>query len=239
MKPYIVACIFARGGSKGVPHKNIRPLAGKPLIAHSIEAALDCDLIDEVIVSTDDPTIAEISRQYGAITPFLRPPELAGDSSPELLSWQHAIQMLNARKDHRHVDIFVSIPPTSPLRNVDDIRTCIETYLEQECDVVITVREAERNPYFNMVTITSDGYAQVVIPPQERSGVTRRQDAPEVYDVTTVAYVASPNFILRTQSLFSGKVRAVVIPSERALDIDTLLDFKIAECLMQEKENLE
>jgi len=236
MKPYVVACVFARGGSKGVPHKNIRHLAGKPLIAYAIEVALECELVDEVIVSTDDPGIAEIAREYGAKIPFIRPSELAGDTSPELLSWKHAIQMLNVRKDHHNIDVFVSIPPTSPLRNVDDISNCIRMFLQNDSDVVITVKEAERNPYFNMVILNQDGYANIVIPPNEECGITRRQDAPIVYDVTTVAYVARPEFILATESIFSGKVKAVIIPKQRALDIDTELDFRIAECLLKHKK---
>jgi N-acylneuraminate cytidylyltransferase len=235
MNPYIVACIFARGGSKGVLRKNIRLLAGKPLIAYSIEVALECELIDEVIVSTDDPDIAEISRQYGAKTPFMRPSELAGDTSPVLHSWQHAIQMLNARRDHRKIDVFVALPPTSPLRNVDDIRTCIKTFSRNDSDVVITVKEADRNPYFNMVSIDKDGYANLVIPPNDGYRFTRRQDAPVVYDVTTVAYVACPDYIMKTEHIFRGKLKTVLIPRERALDIDTELDFKIAECLLKQR----
>lgn len=234
MKPYVVACIFARGGSKGVPRKNIRCLAGKPLIAYAIEVARACELIDEVIVSTDDPEIAEISQRYGANVPFLRPAELAGDSSPELLSWQHAIEMLNSRKGYPNVDVFVSVPPTSPLRNVDDISNCIKTFLQSDTDLVITVKGAERNPYFNMVTSNDEGYVHLVIPPKVGCGISRRQDAPVVYDVTTVAYVAHPEFILNTDSLFCGKMKAVIIPKERALDIDTEFDFRIAECLLTE-----
>lgn len=236
MKPYIVACIFARGGSKGVPHKNIRLLGGKPLIAYSIEVAIECKLIDEVIVSTDDPEIAEISREYGAKTPFMRPSELAGDSSPVLQSWKHAIQMLNAREDHRKIDVFVCIPPTSPLRNADDVRNCINTFFQNDCDVVITVKDAERNPYFNMVSLDKEGYAHLVIPPGG-GGITRRQDAPVVYDVTTVAYVACPDYILKTEHIFHGRLKTVLIPRERALDIDTELDFQIAECLLKQKDS--
>jgi N-acylneuraminate cytidylyltransferase len=237
LKPYTVACIFARGGSKGVPRKNIRPLAGKPLIAYSIEVALECELIDEVIVSTEDPDIAEISRQYGAKTPFMRPAELAGDTSPVLHSWQHAIRILNDRKDHRAIDIFVALPPTSPLRNADDVRKSIMTFSRDGCDVVITVKDADRNPYFNMVTIDREGFANLVIPPDSGRGFTRRQDAPVVYDMTTVAYVARPAYIMETEHILRGRVKAVLIPRERALDIDTELDFSIAECLVKQRNS--
>jgi CMP-N-acetylneuraminic acid synthetase len=217
-----VAVICARGGSKGVPGKNIRLLGGKPLIAYAIETALSSKLVNRVIVSTDDVEIANVARRYGAGVPFMRPPELACDDSPEWLVWQHAIRTLEPK-----MDVFVSVPPTSPLRSVDDVNNCIKTLLESDADIVITVRPADRNPYFNMVILDKSGYARLVIPPNK--AVQRRQDAPTVFDVTTVAYAARPEFILNAGSIFEGKVGTVIVPSERALDIDTESDFKIEE----------
>ncbi|TAK00232.1 acylneuraminate cytidylyltransferase family protein [bacterium] len=226
------AIIPARGGSKGLPRKNIRLLAGKPLIAYAIETALSSKLIDRVIVSTDDAEIARIAREYGAEVPFMRPQELALDDMPEWLVWRHAIQMLDPTGSSSRMDMLVCVPPTSPLRAVEDVDACIRLLQEDDVDLVITVRPAERNPYFNMVSLDERGYAQLVIcPPQP---VYRRQAAPEVFDITTVAYAARPEFILRADSMFEGRVKAVVVPSERALDIDTELDFKLAEFLMQQ-----
>ena len=231
MKPNIVAFIFARGGSKGVPRKNVRLLAGVPLIAHSIQRAQSSPIIDRVVVSTDDPEIAEISRQYGAEVPFMRPAELAQDAAPEWLAWQHALNAVEVAGAPK-VGVFVSLPPTSPLRAVEDIDACVTMLLKGEADIVITVKPGERSPYFNMVTLTSEGEARLVM--QSGNVVNRRQDAPAVFDMTTVAYAARPEFVRKSNSIFEGRVKAVIVPPERAVDIDTELDFKFAEFLLEE-----
>lgn len=235
MTPYVVGFIFARGGSKGVPRKNIRLFAGKPLIAYAIQAARQSHLITRVIVSTDDAEIAEIAVQYGAEVPFLRPAEFAGDKSPEWLAWQHAITEIQNKND-QIIDVFVSIPTTAPLRSTEDIDASIAKLLNSDADIVVTVKKAERSPYFNMVRCDETGYVHLVIPPE--NVMHRRQDAPAVYDMTTVAYAAHPEFIMKAKSIFEGKVMAVEIPPERALDIDTELDFAIAEYLLREKMNI-
>jgi CMP-N-acetylneuraminic acid synthetase len=234
MKPYIVAAIFARGGSKGVPRKNLRALAGKPLIAYAIESALGSGMINRVIVSTDDQEIASVAKQYGAEVPFIRPTELAEDQSREWLAWQHAIKMLS-QESAGTPDIFVSIPPTSPLRAVSDIDACVMALQNSDADIVVTVKPAERSPYFNMVRFDDAGHANLVIKPE--GSIHRRQDAPAVYDMTTVAYAARPDFVLAANSIFDGTVKAVIIPAERALDIDTELDFKFAEFLISKSAN--
>jgi CMP-N-acetylneuraminic acid synthetase len=234
MKPYVVGFIFARGGSKTVPYKNIRLLAGKPLIAYAIETALASTLIDRVIVSTEDAEIASVSIKYGAEVLFIRPKELAQDNSLEWFAWQHAIRTLEATEGERKMDVFVSIPPTAPLRAVEDVDACIRMLLRSDADIVITVKEADRNPYFNMVLLSKQGVARLVLSSDQP--IYRRQDAPHVYDMTTVAYAARPDFVLKGHSIFEGKVRAVVVPRERALDIDTELDFRFSEFLLGGKE---
>ena len=230
-----LALIPARGGSKGIPRKNIRSLGGKPLIAYAIQTALASQLIDRVVVSTEDREIAEIAQQYGAEIPFMRPEPLAADDSPEWLTWQHAIRTLESEETSSKIKVFVCVPPTSPLRSVEDVDACIETLLDSDADIVITVKESERSPYFNMVAINGEDYAQLVIPPRER--VYRRQDVPPVFDMTTVAYAARPQFVLNASSIFEGKVKAVVVPAERAIDIDTELDFKFAEFLLSQPQS--
>jgi len=229
----VTGFIFARGGSKGVPRKNIRPLAGKPLIAYAIHTAQKSRFINRVIVSTDDKEIAEVSRRYGAEVPFMRPANLAGDRAPEWMAWQHAIA--EVRKKNQPLDIFVSIPTTAPLRSVSDVDTCISRLLDSDADIVITVKKAERSPYFNMVSLDDRGYAHIVISTDKC--MTRRQDAPVVYDMTTVAYAARPDFIMHAHGIFKGNVVVVEVPPERALDIDTELDFRIAEYLMKEQQD--
>lgn len=230
MKQYIVGFIFARGGSKGVPGKNIRLLAGKPLIAYAIETAFQSQFIDRVVVSTDDEKISQIAQDFGAEVPFLRPKELAKDNSPEWLAWQHAIRTLKEQDKGRELDVFVSIPPTSPLRAVEDVDNSIQTFLEGDADIVITVKKAGRHPSFNMITLDKQNCAKLVLPLDKQ--IIRRQDAPPVYDMTMVAYVANPKFIMESKAVFEGRVKVVLIPEERAVDIDTELDFQFAEYLM-------
>lgn len=225
----VVALICARGGSKGVPGKNIRSLAGRPLIAWSIEQARKIPRVKRTIVSTDSTETAAIARDYGAETPFLRPSRLAQDHSPEWLVWQHALEYLRASHGD-YPDALLVVPPTAPLRSCVDLEHCLDEYASGQADVVITVTDAHRSPYFNMITVQSDGTAALVIPPSR--AVVRRQDAPAVYDVTTVAYVARPEFVMTHNGMFEGRVRPVHVPVERALDIDTLLDFKFADYLM-------
>ncbi len=225
----IIAFIFARGGSKGLPGKNVRPLAGKPLIAWSIEHARAVQRIDRIIVSTDSQEIADVARQYGAEVPFIRPQALASDTSPEWLAWRHALNYLLATEGHLP-DVMVSIPSTAPLRLPLDIENCLDEYEKGNVDVIITVSDAHRSPYFNMVKENTDGTVGLVNPPE--SVIERRQDAPNVYDMATVAYVVRSEFVIRNNSIFEGRVRAVNVPAERAVDIDTLFDFKIAECFL-------
>lgn len=224
-----VAFIFARGGSKGLPGKNVRQICGKPMIAWAIEQAKAVKRISRVIVSTDSEEIAAVARQYGAETPFMRPPELARDDSPEWLAWRHALGYL--QNEGGMPDAMVSVPVTAPLREPGDIECCLDDFARGSADVVVTVSAAHRSPYFNMVKRNEDGTVGLVIPPA--GNVSRRQDVPPVFDMATVAYVASPEFVLTKNSLFEGRVRAVEVPLERAIDIDTLLDFRIAECLMR------
>ena len=224
-----VALICARGGSKGVPNKNIRPLRGRPLIAWAVGVAREVARIERVIVSTDSEAIAAAARAAGAEVPFMRPPELARDDSPEWLVWRHALNALWG--DGSFPAALVVVPATAPLRAASDIERCLDEYESAECDVVITVTDARRSPYFNMVRRLEGGGVGLVIPPERR--ITRRQDVPEVYDMATVAYVVRPAFVLERDGIFDGRVRAVTVPAERALDIDTALDFEIAECLIR------
>lgn len=225
----IVGIIFARGGSKGIPRKNIKLLAGKPLIAYAIETAQAVPQIDRIVVSTDDAEIADVARRYGAEVPFMRPPELAQDNSPEWPSWKHALDMLGGEA---MVEAMISLPTTAPLRAPEDVENCITLLRESDADLVITMSPAHRSPYFNMVKLDDAGYASIVIPPEVT--FAGRQAAPKVYDMTTVAYAARSAHIRQANHAFEGKVRAVIVPTERALDIDTPFDFQIAEFLMSQ-----
>lgn len=228
----VVALIPARGGSKGVLRKNVKPLAGKPLISYSIETALKSNFIDRVIVSTEDQEIAEIARTYGAEVPFVRPLHLAQDDSPEWLTWQHAVQTLTTMDGGGDITALVCISPTAPLRSVEDVDKCIELYLSADTDIVITVKDSHRNPHFNMVVVNDNNEANLAVPLEKT--FFRRQDVPKMYDVTTVAYVANPGFVLTAHSIFEGRVMVVKVPEERSIDIDTDLDFAFAEFLVKQ-----
>lgn len=235
-KNHTVCAIFARGGSKGIPKKNIRNLCGKPLIAYSIETAKASPSIDRVIVSTDNEEIADVARAWGAEVPFMRPAELAQDNSPEWLAWQHAIHELQKEANEPKIDCLISLPTTSPLRAVEDVEACAAKFFKTGADVVITIQETDRNPYFNMVILDKEESAHIAV--KNNLGVTRRQDAPSVFDMTTVAYAVKPEFVLKSKSLFEGNVKAVKVPRERAIDIDNEWDFKVAEALLKlQKEN--
>jgi N-acylneuraminate cytidylyltransferase len=229
-----VACIFARAGSKAVPNKNIQTFNGKPLITWAIELALQVKQINEVFVSTDSEEIAEIARMAGATTPFIRPSDLATDTSPEWHSWQHFIKFL-ADKDGRLPEVFLSLPATSPLRSTIDVENCLNEFKKGRADFVVGITPSERNPYFNMLKKGEDNQVDLVI--QQGDKYSRRQDTPEVFDLTTVCYVGKPGTILTKNSIFEGKVAGVEIPRERAIDIDTELDFQIAEFLFKSKTN--
>jgi len=225
-----VAFIFARGGSKGLPNKNILKIGGVPMVAIAIKHALSVNRISRVIVSTDSDEIAKIAIDYGAEVPFRRPKELALDDSKEWLAWQHALNYLQ-EKEGGMPEAMVSVPVTAPLRIPLDIERCLDEYEKGGADFVITVTHADRSPYFNMVKKNPDGTVSLVIP--DNLSVSRRQDSPSVFDMTTVAYVANSAFVMTNESLFNGRVKAVCIPKERAIDIDTEYDFAIAKYLFE------
>jgi N-acylneuraminate cytidylyltransferase len=221
-----LAFVFARGGSKGIPRKNLQDLGGRPLIGHAITCALATPGVERVIVSTDDTEIADVARAFGADVPFLRPAELATDRAPEILAWQHALGEAEAR--YGAFDVMLSVPTTAPLREPSDLRRVLEAFVPGETDFVITVTPARRSPFFNMVTVDDAGFARLAA---EGAAIATRQEAPKVYDMTTVAYAAAPEFVRSGQGLFTGRVRAVEVPAERALDLDEPLDLEIARFL--------
>ena len=218
-----IAFVFARGGSKGIPRKNLQLLAGKPLLAWSIEMGQSLAEVERVFISTEDPEITETAISFGAEV-ITRPTELAQDTSPEWLAWQHAIKV--AEEKQGRFERFLSLPATAPLRNQQDVQQCLDR-LDVETDVVITMTAASRSPWFNMVRQDASGNLNLLVD----GNYTRRQDAPIGYDVTTLAYVLRSEFILENQRLWDGRVKGVEIPPERALDIDIPLDLEIARFL--------
>ena len=221
------AFIFARGGSKGLPGKNIKPLLGKPLIQYSIEVTLQTSGIDKVFVSTDDDDIAKVSRSNGAIV-IDRPIELAQDDSPEWQAWKHAISWV--REQYGDFEEFISLPATSPLRSVKDVESAVLKRSNIGADICIAITPASRSPYFNMVKKLGNNLIELVNKPT--NSISRRQDAPEVFDITTVVYVANVEFIMSNDNIFDGIVTSVEVPRYRAVDIDDMYDFNFAESIL-------
>lgn len=233
-KPVIHAWIFARGGSKGLPGKNIRPLKGKPLIAYAIETAKKSRFIKEVFVSTDSADIAAVAEQYGAVVPFLRPVELASDTANERMAWRHAIEWMRSQDQYEPLDIMVSLPTTAPLRTVEEVDEAIELYLQGGADTVIAVAKSSRHPAFNMVYLDEDGYARTILS-DYIDWIPNRQAYPAAYDITTAVYVSGADYIIERDVYLLGKVRAITIPEDHGVDIDTLMDFQQAELILDEK----
>jgi len=221
------AFVFARGGSKGLPGKNIKLLLGKPLIQYSIEVALKTSGVDRVFVSTDDDDIAKVSRSLGAIV-IDRPVELAQDDSPEWQAWKHAIGWVTKR--YGEFEEFISLPATSPLRSVKDVESAIYRKSNIGADVCIGITSSNRSPYFNMVKESGNNLIELLNKPT--NSIYRRQDAPEAFDITTVVYVANVEFIMKNNNLFDGKVTCIEVPKHRAIDIDDIYDFNFAESIL-------
>ena len=223
-----IATICARGGSAGVPGKNIRLLDGKPLIAHTIEQALKSPEINRTVVSTDSEEIAEIARDHGAEVPYLRPAELATATAAKLPVIQHLIEHLDA--SGARIDRIIDLDPTSPLRTLDDISTCLEL-LTPETNVVLTAYEAEKNPYFNMIEAQQGGGYDLV--KRHDPPFVRRQDAPQVLSMNASIYVWWRHTL--KGGMFGPRTQVHVMPRERSIDIDAPLDFEIVELLMERK----
>lgn len=231
-----ICFIFARGGSKGLKNKNIKNFHGKPLIAWSIYCASKIKDIGRIIISTDSEKIRDIALQYGAEAPFLRPSVLASDSSSEWSAWQHALNFLKDQEGYLP-EAMISIPPTAPLRIPHDINQCIQEYEKGNSDAVITVSASTRNPYFNMVKKNINGGVSLVS--KMESQPSRRQDAPEVFDIATVAYLVRSDFVLTHNSLFEGNISAIDIPKERSVDIDTEDDLDLANFYLEKYKMLD
>lgn len=222
--------ILARGGSKGVPNKNIRPLNGKPLIAHTLLRAKESALFDAIAVSSDSPEILNVAGRFGATLLIDRPAELASDTAPKIPAIQHAVAQTESRLNLTW-DIICDLDPTSPFRAVEDIRNAVNMVEASGARNVITAARSRKSPYFNMVELDSNGAP--VLSKKPTGSIVRRQDAPACYDMNASIYVWRRDALFENGSLFHASTRLYVMPAERSLDIDSELDFEIAEILAQ------
>lgn len=218
----ILAIIPARGGSKGVPRKNIRDVGGKPLIAWSIDAARKSRYIDRIIVSSDDSEILQIARKYGADTPFIRPAELARDDTPGIEPVLHAIEELPG------YDYIVLLQPTSPLRTAEAIDACIELCINRERSVSVSVSVAPKSPYVMFQISDSEKLKPIL----DTGQATRRQDFPEIYALNGAVYVAQVEILKQNRSFLVEDTIACKMSSEQSFDIDTEFELQICDLLL-------
>ncbi len=215
--------IPARGGSKGIPRKNVLPIAGKPLIAWTIDAALTASAIDRVVVTTDDPGIAQVAIAYGAQVPFLRPAELACDDTPGIAPVLHALDILPG------IDTVVLLQPTSPLRTAGDIDAAMALHRSGQEAYVVSVTDAGHAAWcFDM-----DDAGRLDI--EAGNIAARRQDLPPRFTLNGALYIAAANRLLRDRSFLVPGTIGFSMPAERSVDIDTMFDWKIAEMLLGQR----
>lgn len=221
----VLAIIPARGGSKGVPRKNICPVAGQPLIAWTIEAARKSQYIDRLILSSEDAEIIEVAKAWGCEAPFVRPTELSQDDTPGIDPVLHALEALPG------FDYVVLLQPTSPLRQVEDIDACIALCHERNAPACVSVTEPAHHPHW-MFSMNADHQLHALF--EKHAG--RRQDLPSVYTVNGAVYVARTVELTKSRSFLVEATVAYAMPDWRSMDIDTPYDLTLAECLLGQRK---
>ena len=230
----ILCTICARGGSKGVKNKNIKPINGKPLIAYTIEQAIQSKLFEHIVISTDSDDIANVSKEYGAEVFFKRDEQMASDIAGKL----DVIRDAFVRSEEYYgtkFDYLIDLDATAPLRIVDDIINSFQQFLDNDNDNLITAMPSRRSPYFNLVEQDKNG--KVYLSKTLDENIVRRQDAPKSYDMNASIYIWKRDIILNKKSLFLENTGLYVMPENRSIDIDTELDYKFVEFLMKEDNN--
>jgi CMP-N,N'-diacetyllegionaminic acid synthase len=222
----VLALIPARGGSKGVPNKNIRALAGKPLIAWTIEAANASRYIDRTILSSDDAATIAVAEQHRCEVPFVRPSELATDEADSMAVVHHALRTLPERYDY-----VVLLQPTSPMRLASDIDGALERCISRGSTTCVSVCEPDKSPYWTM-TISPDHVVSPLFPPHQVP--SRRQDAPQVVALNGAVYVVSTSHLLAGGNFVTDSTVGFPMPKERSFDIDTEFDLRIVDFLLTE-----
>lgn len=227
-KEKILAIIPARGGSKGVPGKNIKELNGKPLIAWTIEAAQRSNYLDRLILSSDCETIIHVAKTYGCEVPFIRDSRLAQDETPTMDVVFDAIDRCPG------YEWIVLLQATSPLRNAHDIDNAIRHCMEHNARSCVSVCKAQENPHW-MYTLNADGKMQALF---KENTATRRQDLPTYYSLNGAIYIAQTEWLLKHRQFLNHETIAYVMPTERSIDVDTAFDFLYLELLLKCPDNV-
>lgn len=223
----VLAIIPARGGSKGIPRKNIREVGGKPLTAWTIEEANKSKYIDRLILSSEDEEIIKVAKAWNCEVPFVRPAQLARDDTPGIEPVLHSIEKLPAKYDY-----VVLLQPTSPLRKAEDIDGCIELCVKRNSPSCVSVTEPGKNPYW-MYTIDEKGRIRPLI--ETVVPITRRQDLPRVYALNGAVYVAKTEWLKNKRTFITTETIAYVMPDERSLDVDTELGLKLCDFFLLQR----
>ncbi len=226
----VLGLIPARGGSKGIPHKNIAPLAGKPLLAYSCEAALQSQFLARTLLSTDDPEIADVGREFGVEVPFMRPPELALDETPILPVIQQTLEWLDEH-DGFVPDAVVLMQPTSPLRKAGHIDAAIQLFFEQKADTVVSVIEVPHQ--FNPVSLMQLDEENQLQPYLQGSMILRRQEKPRLYARNGPAVLMIRQDTIQRGQLYGERIFPYLMDQTASLDIDDIVDLQMAEYWLQ------
>jgi N-acylneuraminate cytidylyltransferase len=225
----VIAVILARGGSKGLPRKNIRHVGGKPLVVWTIEAGQKSKYIDRLILSSEDLEIINIAKKYNCEVPFVRPDYLAADDTKSI---DVILDVLN--KLQEKYDYVVLLQPTSPLRLPEDIDNAIKLCINQNVNACVSLTEPSKSPYW-MFKLNVDGYLRQLI--KQKARPHRRQDLPKSYAVNGAVYIAKVGWLSRTKNFLTDETIAYLMPTERSVDIDSEIDLVLCDALLKKKDN--
>jgi CMP-N,N'-diacetyllegionaminic acid synthase len=228
----MLCTICARGGSKGVPDKNVREILGKPLIAYTIEQARQSGLFSSIAVSSDSKTILSAAKDFGADILVQRPDEMASDTAPKVLAIRHCLETAE-RKLGRQFPVFVDLDATSPLRLPEDIVGAVRLLEQRRVSSVVTGTLSRRSPYFNMMELDRRGV--VHLSKELDRPIVRRQDAPQCYDMNASIYVWNRDIFWNNPAVFYDDTLLFEMPAERSIDIDSELDFEIVRMLLTKR----
>ena len=230
----ILGIICARGGSKGIPGKNKAIVAGRPLIAYTLETAKECDYFDDLIVSTDDEEIMKIAGDYDIPAPFKRPEHLSKDNTSKIDVIRHAVEWAE-NNWHQKDDIIIDLSVVSPIRTVEDIKNSIEMLINEKADNVFSVSPPYRNPYYNMVEIVDE---KIKLVKEPSKNLTRRQDAPVVYDMNDSINVWWKKILFEKDTTFNDNTKIYIMPRHRGIDIDESFDLLVVSLILENPEKI-